>query len=318
MSRNNLPTFSNSHPQELLEESLSPYSYYSYVQEQEFLEESSEKGPIYIARTTGTSNSTLHTDTKSHTSWREESWEDRTMKKGEHDSSSMINSTFCGNNSNHRRSVNDPSFTPQTHFPQQKKRKKKSKQHLATTLSFPYKHLLDRDMDEATGPRFSWQQYNDDDEDGDRVQFLEKYFIPEWQLKFMKQFYVQGSSCKQSSDKYLGYISTNEEHEDQDARRDEQGKQEVQSLLMIDGENVHASNTDMYPSYNLWDGNDHIQHCSARTAPRVELIVAFDVFIEESKNLLTYMDFSDFSRQKVKVFEKEKGIDREKILRKVV
>lgn len=35
-------------------------------------------------------------------------------------------------------------------------------------------------MNTATGPNL-WQHYYDDDEDGDRVQFLEKYFIPEWQ-----------------------------------------------------------------------------------------------------------------------------------------
>lgn len=132
MSRNNLPTFTNSNLHKLLEESLSPFS---YVQEQDILEESGENGPIHIPRTTGTTtsvndndtfNSTLHTDTRNHTSWREESWEDRTMT-GEHHSSSMINSTtFCDNDSNHHHSSVTPSFTSQTHFPQQNKRKKKS------------------------------------------------------------------------------------------------------------------------------------------------------------------------------------------------
>ena len=87
---------------------------------------------------------------------------------------------------------------------------------------------------------------------------------------------------------------------------------------MIDGENVHASNTDMYPSYHLW----------------MTMITYNTALLEQQRqaehhesNLLLhlkflykkYIDFSDFSRQKVKVFEKEMGIDREKkILRKVV
>ena len=198
-----------------------------------------------------------------------------------------------------------------SNFQQRKKRKKKIKQrveHLATTLSFPYKQLLNRDSANDTGGLW---QHNDDD--ADRVQFMEKYFIPQWQFEFMKVFYVQGSSCK-SYDKYLEYVS--DEKFGEQNRNELIGKQEEE-------EREYGASTliNNFSCHDPWDNKDHEQHYFIPTRPsktsRVELIVAYDFYIEESKKLMTYIDYSDLSRSKVASFEKEMNIDREKILRRL-
>lgn len=69
-----------------------------------------------------------------------------------------------------------------------------------------------------------WLSNNEDEDEDDkeRAKILEKVFIPQWQLEFMKDFNIQGSSCK-SSDKYLHYIEPYDEWKDKGL-----GKQEVQ------------------------------------------------------------------------------------------
>lgn len=195
-----------------------------------------------------------------------------------------------------------------SNFEQRNTRKKKTKQYLATTLGFPYKQLLNRDSKEnvETGPRL-FQHYDDDD---DRVQFLEKYFRSQWQLEFLKEFYVQGSSCK-SSDKYLEYIYNDAEFEEQKMNERQLQKQEVRSLQ--EGQREYDSS---FPLYHFWNNNDREQYCFTRPSKtqRDELIFAFDDFVKEANKLMTFMDDSDLSRNKVLSYEKEMNINREKIL----
>lgn len=197
-----------------------------------------------------------------------------------------------------------------SNFEQRNTRKKKTKQYLATTLGFPYKQLLNRDSKDnvEAGPRL-FQHYDDDD---DRVQFLEKYYRSQWQLEFLKEFYVQGSSCK-SSDKYLEYIYNDAEFEEQKMNEHQLlQKQELRSLQEKQREYDSG-----FPLYHFWNNNDREQYCFTRQpskTQRDELIFAFDDFVKEANKLMTFMDDSDLSRNKVMSFEKEMNINREKIL----
>ena len=322
MSSNKPTILTNNHPQELFE-SLSPLS---YVPERDILdcttcsyhENKGDTVNYMWPSVTGTfsvndnvNDTCSNTNAHNHTSRREESL---LRMKGDQSNDMNDSSDPFDNNSNFKNS----SCISQSHFSKQKERKKEQKKgaakHLVTTKNFPYKHLLRRQSvawasKNTTSPSI-WQ--HNDNEDEDRVKILEKLFIPQWQLEFMKEFYDQGSSCK-SSDKYFEGISTNQDSENHDERDGRLGNQKDQSLQEEQREygsfDLHGcSTTDMYPEqyYFIRPGK----------SPRIELSVAFEVFKEESKKLMAYMDYSDMSRSKVMSFEKEMGIDREKILRR--
>lgn len=230
-------------------------------------------------------------------------------------------------NLNHKPVISWPSSAPpqndcNTKENFKKQRNNKRKEYLATTKSFPYKQLLTQDYEHknAITPSRIWQNNEDNDEDDkDRVKILEKLFIPQWQLEFMKEFYIQGSSCE-SSDKYLHHMEPYVEWKDkwlgkqelqssQEERKDDSSIEEVYTTRRVD------------PNQQCWDNNDKYYSsydCSVRrpweTQSRVELIVPTDVFTKEATKLMMCMDNTDISRRKVISYEEKMKFDRKRKL----